>query len=656
MKKSSKKQSAKTPMNVVEKILAAHLVEGDPARDAEVGIRIDQTLTQDATGTMAYLQFESMGVPHVRNELAVSYVDHNTVQIGYENADDHDFLASVARRFGVIYSKCGNGICHQLHLERFGRPGKTLLGSDSHTPTGGGIGMMAIGAGGIDIAVAMAGGAFHIPSPKVRGIRLTGRLPRGCSAKDVILKVLEKFGTKGNVGWIFEYFGPGVKTLDVPSRATIANMGAELGVTTSVFPSDAVTRQFLEAQGRAGDWIELVADKGAAYADVFEIDLSAIEPMMAAPHSPGNVVTVKSMKGTKVNQIMIGSCTNSSYRDIRTVALILKGKHVADDVEVGIACGSRQVVNMLAEDGSLAILVKAGCRILENACGFCIGAHMSPRTGAISLRTNNRNFEGRSGTKSAQVYLVSPETAAVSALEGKVVSPLGAKIPSVPAPKKFPVDDSMFLYRDTAGKGVRRAEIVRGPNIAPVPKGEPLAEKCRGFVAIKVGDKITTDHIMPAGARLKFRSNVPEYAKFVFEPCDSSFHDRCLAAKASGLANVIVAGESYGQGSSREHAALCPMYLGVKAGIAKSIERIHRANLVNFGIVPLVFDDQGDYDLLKQGDAIDLSGLRAAVAGDGRLAVKLQDGRTVILVASLSARERELLLCGGLLASLGGRH
>ena len=655
MKNNSKAKGAAAPMNVVEKILAAHLVEGDPSKDAEVGIRIDQTLTQDATGTMAYLQFESMGVPHVRNELAVSYVDHNTVQIGYENADDHDFLASVARRFGVVYSKCGNGICHQLHLERFGRPGKTLLGSDSHTPTGGGIGMMAIGAGGIDIAVAMAGGAFHIPSPKVRGIRLAGRLPRGCSAKDVILKVLEKFGTKGNVGWIFEYFGPGVKTLDVPSRATIANMGAELGVTTSVFPSDAVTRQFLEAQGRAGDWTELVADRGASYADVFEIDLSKIEPMMAAPHSPGNVVAVKSMKGARVNQIMIGSCTNSSYRDIRTVALILKGKHVADDVEVGIACGSRQVVEMLAEDGSLAILVKAGCRILENACGFCIGAHMSPRTGAVSLRTNNRNFEGRSGTKSAQVYLVSPETAAVSALEGKVASPLGAKIPSVPAPKKFPVDDSMFLYRGTAGRGVRRAEIVRGPNIAPVPKGEPLPEKCAGVVAIKVGDKITTDHIMPAGARLKFRSNVPEYAKFVFEPCDPAFHDRCLAAKAGGVANVIVAGESYGQGSSREHAALCPMYLGVRAVIAKSIERIHRANLVNFGIVPLVFENPGDYDLLERGDGLDLSGLRAAVAGDGRLAVKLQNGRAISLVASLSARERELLLCGGLLASLGRR-
>ena len=401
------KKTATKPMNVVQKIIAAHLVEGDPAKDAELGIRIDQTLTQDATGTMAYLQFESMDVPHVRNELAVSYVDHNTVQIGFENADDHDFLQSVAKKYGIVYSKCGNGICHQLHLERFGKPGKTLLGSDSHTPTGGGTGMVAIGAGGIDIAVAMAGGAFHIPTPKVRGIRLTGRLPKGCSAKDVILKVLEKYGTKGNVGWIFEYFGPGVKTLDVPSRATITNMGAELGVTTSVFPSDAVTKQFLAAQGRAKDWTELVADRGAAYDDTFEIDLSKIEPLMAAPHSPGNIVTVKSMKGTKVNQIMIGSCTNSSYRDIRTVALILKGKHVAEDVEVGIACGSRQVVQMLAADGSLAILIKAGCRILENACGFCIGAHMSPRTGAVSLRTNNRNFEGRSGTKSAQVYLVS---------------------------------------------------------------------------------------------------------------------------------------------------------------------------------------------------------------------------------------------------------
>ena len=648
MKKTVKKPS---PQNVVQKIIAAHLVEGDPAQDAELGIRIDQTLTQDATGTMAYLQFESMDVPHVRNELAVSYVDHNTVQIGFENADDHDFLASVAKKFGIVYSKCGNGICHQLHLERFGKPGRTLLGSDSHTPTGGGIGMVAIGAGGIDIAVAMAGGAFHIPTPKVRGIRLTGRLPKGCSAKDVILKVLEKYGTKGNVGWIFEYFGPGVKTLDVPSRATIANMGAELGVTTSVFPSDAVTRQFLAAQGRADDWTELVADRGAAYDDVFEVKLDALEPLMAAPHSPGNVVTVKAMKGTKVNQILIGSCTNGSYRDIRTVALYLKGKHVAEDVEVGIACGSRQVESMLAADGSLAILIAAGCRILENACGFCIGAHMSPRTGAISLRTNNRNFEGRSGTKSAQVYLVSPETAAASALAGKVADPRKEPVAAVPAPKAFPVDDSMFLYRATARRGVKKTEIVRGPNIAPVPKGAPMPETYRGVCAIKVGDKITTDHIMPAGARLKFRSNVPQYAKFVFEPCDPTFHDRCLANKEKGLANVIVAGESYGQGSSREHAALCPMYLGVKAVIAKSIERIHRANLINFGIVPFTFDDPKAYDTLAPGDALELVDVKAAVSGDGRVTVKTAKG-AFTATARLSGREKQLLLAGGLLASL----
>lgn len=648
MKKTVKKPS---PQNVVQKIIAAHLVEGDPAVDAELGIRIDQTLTQDATGTMAYLQFESMDVPHVRNELAVSYVDHNTVQIGFENADDHDFLASVAKKFGIVYSKCGNGICHQLHLERFGKPGRTLLGSDSHTPTGGGIGMVAIGAGGIDIAVAMAGGAFHIPTPKVRGIRLTGRLPKGCSAKDVILTVLEKYGTKGNVGWIFEYFGPGVKTLDVPSRATIANMGAELGVTTSVFPSDAVTKQFLAAQGRADDWTELVADRGAAYDDVFEVKLDALEPLMAAPHSPGNVVTVKAMKGTKVNQILIGSCTNGSYRDIRTVALYLKGKHVAEDVEVGIACGSRQVESMLAADGSLAILIAAGCRILENACGFCIGAHMSPRTGAVSLRTNNRNFEGRSGTKSAQVYLVSPETAAASALAGKVADPRKEPVAAVPAPKAFPVDDSMFLYRATARRGVKKTEIVRGPNIAPVPKGAPMPETYRGVCAIKVGDKITTDHIMPAGARLKFRSNVPQYAKFVFEPCDPAFHDRCLANKEKGLANVIVAGESYGQGSSREHAALCPMYLGVKAVIAKSIERIHRANLINFGIVPFTFDDPKAYDTLAPGDALELVDVKAAVSGDGRVTVKTAKG-AFTATARLSGREKQLLLAGGLLASL----
>ena len=639
----------KKKMNVVEKILSAHLVEGDAARDSELGIRIDQTLTQDATGTMAYLQFESMGVKHIKNDLAVSYVDHNTVQIGFENADDHDFLASVAKKYGIIYSKAGNGICHQLHLERFGKPGTTLLGSDSHTPTGGGIGQIAIGAGGIDIAVAMAGGAFHIPTPKVRGIKLTGRLKKGVSAKDVILKVLEKFGTKGNVGWIFEYFGPGVATLDVPSRATITNMGAELGVTTSVFPSDKVTKQFLAAQGRAKDFKEITADKGATYDDVFTVDLSELEPLAAAPHSPGNIVTVKSMRGTKVNQIMIGSCTNSSYRDIRTVAQILKGKHVAEDVEVGIACGSRQVVNMLAKDGSLATLISAGCRILENACGFCIGAHMSPSTNAVSLRTNNRNFEGRSGTKSAQVYLVSPETAAASALTGEFTACKGT--PAVPAPKKFPIDDEMFLYRKTAGKGVKGTKIVRGPNIAQVPKGTALAADLKGVAAIKVGDKITTDHIMPAGARLKFRSNVPEYSKYVFEPCDKSFHDNCLANKDQGLANVIIAGESYGQGSSREHAALCPMYLGVKAVVAKSIERIHRANLINFGIIPFTFADAKDYDKIKAGDKLEIKGLKAAIEGDGTAVLKTAKGAFTVKT-SLSDREKHLILCGGLLASL----
>ena len=639
----------KKKMNVVEKILSAHLVEGDAATDSELGIRIDQTLTQDATGTMAYLQFESMGVKHVKNDLAVSYVDHNTVQIGFENADDHDFLASIAKKYGIIYSKAGNGICHQLHLERFGKPGTTLLGSDSHTPTGGGIGQIAIGAGGIDIAVAMAGGAFHIPTPKVRGIKLTGRLKKGVSAKDVILKVLEKFGTKGNVGWIFEYFGPGVATLDVPSRATITNMGAELGVTTSVFPSDKVTKQFLAAQGRAKDFKEITADKGAKYDDVFTVDLSKLEPLAAAPHSPGNIVTVKSMRGTKVNQIMIGSCTNSSYRDIRTVAQILKGKHVAEDVEVGIACGSRQVVNMLAKDGSLATLISAGCRILENACGFCIGAHMSPSTNAVSLRTNNRNFEGRSGTKSAKVYLVSPETAAASALTGEFTACAGT--PAVPAPKKFPIDDEMFLYRKTAGKGVKGTKIVRGPNIAQVPKGVALAADLKGVAAIKVGDKITTDHIMPAGARLKFRSNVPEYAKYVFEPCDKSFHDNCMSNKEKNLANVIIAGESYGQGSSREHAALCPMYLGVKAVVAKSIERIHRANLINFGIIPFTFADAKDYDKLSAGDKIEIVGLKAAIEGDGTAVLKTAKGSFTVKT-SLSDREKHLILCGGLLASL----
>ncbi len=643
-------------MNIVDKIISAHRVSGGTKAGEEVALRIDQCLTQDATGTMAYLQFESMGLDSVKAELAVSYVDHNTVQVGFENADDHDYLQSVAHRYGIIYSKPGNGICHQLHLERFGKPGKTLIGSDSHTPTGGGLGMFAMGAGGIDVAVAMGGGPFYITWPKVIGVKLTGSLPRGVSAKDVILKVLSKYGTKGNVGKVVEYFGDGVATLDVPSRATICNMGAELGVTTSIFPSDEITKAFLASQGREEDWTELKDDDNATYDEVFEINLSKLEPLAAAPHSPGNIVSVASMAGTKVNQIMIGSCTNSSYRDIKTVALMLKGRTVADDVEVGIACGSKQVVRMLADEGLLSDLIAAGCRILENACGFCIGAHMSPSTNAVSLRTSNRNFEARSGTKSAQVYLVSPETAAAAALTGFFTDPRPLAPEAVASPGHFTVDDSMFLYRETACKGVKDAEILRGPNIGQVPPGEPLPEVLNGITAIKVGDKITTDHIMPAGARLKYRSNVPQYSNYVFEVVDPTFHDRTLANKADGFANIIVAGESYGQGSSREHAAMCPMYLGVKMVIAKSIERIHLANLVNFGILPCFFIDEADYDQIDKDDKLTASSLHDALKDDGVLEIRNETkGRVFKVRCDLSDRQRTIIAAGGLLRSVAAQ-
>ncbi len=639
-------------MNVTEKILHAHLLSGEPVPGQEVAIRIDQTLTQDATGTMAYLQFESMGIDRVKTELSVSYVDHNTVQIGFENADDHDYLQSVARKIGVIYSKPGNGICHQLHLERFGKPGKTLIGSDSHTPTGGGIGMVAMGAGGIDVAVAMGGGAYYIAWPKVVGIRLVGRLTPGVSAKDIILAVLRRFGSKGNVGKVFEYYGPALAALDVPSRATIANMGAELGVTTSVFPSDEVTRAFLKAQGREADWVELKADD-AAYDETWELDLSTLEPLAAAPHNPGNVETVAEHAGQRVNQILIGSCTNSSYRDIKTVALLLKGKQVHPDVEVGIACGSKQVVRMLADEGLLSALIASGCRILENACGFCIGAHMSPATNAVCLRTSNRNFEGRSGTLSAKVYLVSPETAAASALVGAFADPRGCNVPDVPMPGAFTVDDGMFLYRETAGQGIPETPILRGPNIGQVPAGKPLPEQLEGQAVIKVGDKITTDHIMPAGARLKYRSNIPEYAKYVFEHTDPGFYERALANRNAGTANIILAGESYGQGSSREHAALCPMFLGVRAVIAKSIERIHRANLINFGIVPFEFVRPEDYACVAQGDRLRIDALRSVIAGNGRATVtNLSNNTTFDVKTDLSERQKRLLLAGGLLAAV----
>ncbi len=639
-------------MNVTQKILHAHLLAGEAVPGAEVALRIDQTLTQDATGTMAYLQFESMGIDRVKTELSVSYVDHNTVQIGFENADDHDYLQSVAKKYGIVYSKPGNGICHQLHLERFGKPGKTLIGSDSHTPTGGGIGMLAFGAGGIDVAVAMGGGAYNIAWPQVVGIRLVGEMPRGVSAKDVILAILRQFGSKGNVGKIFEYFGPAVATLDVPSRATITNMGAELGVTTSVFPSDEVTKAFLEAQGRGEDWVELKADD-ESYDDVWELDLSTLEPLAAAPHNPGNIETIASHAGQRVQQIMIGSCTNSSYRDIKTVALLLKGKQVHPDVEVGIACGSKQVVRMLADEGLLGELIASGCRILENACGFCIGAHMSPSTNAVCLRTNNRNFEGRSGTQSAKVYLVSPETAAASALSGTFTDPRTLEVPSVAMPEAFTLDDSMFLYRETAGQGVPETTILRGPNIGEVPPGQPMADDLTGVATIKVEDKITTDHIMPAGARLKYRSNIPEYAKFVFEHTDPTFYKNASANRDAGKANLIIAGESYGQGSSREHAALCPMYLGVKVVIAKSIERIHRANLINFGIVPFAFINPADYDSVAQGDELVIKGLREAIEGNGHATVKnLTNNTTFDVMTILSDRQKRLLLAGGLLAAV----
>ena len=637
---------------LIQKILSAHLVEGKLVPGTDIAIRIDQTLTQDATGTMAFLQFESMGIDHVRTELSLSYVDHNTVQVGFENADDHAYLQSAAKRFGAVFSKPGNGICHQLHLERFGRPGATLLGSDSHTPTGGGIGMVAIGAGGIDVAVAMGGGAFHLVCPRIVRVNLTGRLRPGVSAKDVILKVLSILGSKGNVNTAVEYAGPGVATLGVPARATITNMGAELGVTTSVFPSDETTRRFLAAQGRESVYQPLAADPDAAYDRVIDIDLSALEPLVACPHNPGNVATVASLRGKKVQQVVVGSCTNSSYRDLKTVALMLRSRHVHPDVSMGIACGSRQVMTMLAREGLLGDLLGAGCRILENACGFCIGNHFSPGSGAVSVRTSNRNFEGRSGTKDAQIYLASPETAAAIALSGEFCSALDLPeaAPEVADPDAFPIDDELFLYRDTAGRGVPGTIILRGPNVGEAPRAEPVAATLRATIGIKVGDKITTDHIMPAGARLKYRSNVPEYSKYVFEGVDAAFSKRAAAARDAGIATVIVAGESYGQGSSREHAALCPMYLGVRAVVAKSIERIHFANLINFAIVPFAFENPADYDRIDQGDDVTIEGLADAIRGDGHAVLHdATKGLDIPLVTTLTDRQKAILLAGGLM-------
>ena len=636
--------------SLTQKILEKHLVVGNYIPGNEIGIKIDQTLTQDATGTMAYLQFEAMGLKQVKTELSVSYVDHNTIQVGFENADDHKYLQTVAAKYGIIYSKAGNGICHQVHLERFGKPGKTLLGSDSHTTTGGGIGMIAIGAGGLDVAVAMGGGEFYITCPKVYKINLKGALNPWVSAKDVALKMLELFTVKGNVGVIMEYAGPGVKNLTVPERATITNMGAEMGVTTSIFPSDEETKKFLMAQNRGADWVELKADDDAEYDKVIELNLAELEPLAAAPHSPGNIVRISELKEIKVDQVMLGSCTNSSYKEIATAAKIMKGKKVHPDVSFGVAPGSRQVLQMAARDSYLIDLLNSGARLQEAACGFCIGNSQSPKTLGVSLRTSNRNFEGRSGTADAQVYLVSPEVAAVSAITGKITDPrkMGIDYPRVNMPNEFLIDDSMFIFPKDADKNV---EVVRGPNIGVPPVNDKMPDQIKGSVGIKVGDKITTDHIMPAGARLKYRSNVPKYSEYVFEPIDPTFPKRAMENKKKGLHTVIVAGESYGQGSSREHAALCPMYLGVKAIIAKSVERIHAANLVNFGIVSLSFKNLADYDKIDQGDEIEIPDIKKKLQNNEPVILENKTKKLKIeLTYNLSQRQKDILYEGGLLS------
>ncbi len=642
------------------KILESHLVEGQLAPGEPIGIRIDQTLTQDATGTTAFLLFESMGVPRVRTDLSVSYIDHNMAGFGPENHNDHLYLQTVAAKSGVYHSRAGNGICHQVHLERFGKPGATLLGSDSHTPTGGGIGMLAIGAGGLDVAVAMAGGPFYLQCPKVLGVKLTGQLNDWVAAKDVILKLLSILSTKGNVGWVVEYFGPGVATLSVPQRSTITNMGAELGVTTSLFGSDGQTQSFLAAQKREKDYQPLQADADAEYDRVIEIDLSQLEPLAACPSSPDNVKTVREIAGTKAGQVAIGSCTNSSYTDLMMVAQVLKGRRTHPMIELGISPGSREVLNMLAQNGALADVIAAGARILESGCGPCIGQGFSPGDQVVSLRTFNRNFAGRTGTKGDLAYLVSPETAVASALTGEITDPrdlperMDIAFPKIEMPSEFHIDDSM-IEPPLDEAQAKNAEVVRGRTIVVPETPPPLAAKLAGQVLLKCGDKITTDHIMPAGTFLKLRSNVPEYAKVVFncfnEPGLPTFAERALELKGKGIAGIIVAGESYGQGSSREHAALCPMYLGVRAVIAKTIERIHRANLINFCIVPIRFADPADYDKLEAGDELAIDDLVGAVkSADTVKIVRKSDGFEFIGVLELSSRDREILLAAGLLS------
>ncbi len=637
-------------LTLAQKIIKEHLISGEMTVGNEIAIRIDQTLTQDATGTMAYLEFETMGVPRVKTELSVAYIDHNTLQSGFENADDHRFIQSMAKKHGLYFSRPGNGICHQVHLERFGKPGKTLIGSDSHTPTGGGIGMLAMGAGGLDVAVAMGGGAYYITMPKMYKVNLTGKLRDFVTAKDVSLEILRILSVKGGVGAIIEWGGEGVKTLSVPERATITNMGAELGATTSIFPSDEVTREFLKAEGREADFTPLASDEDAVYDKVIDINLSELKPLIACPHSPDNVVTVESLKGTKVDQVCIGSCTNSSLYDMLKVAALLKGKTISPNVSLSISPGSKQVLSMLADCGALSDILASGARVLECACGPCIGMGFSPNSAGVSLRTFNRNFEGRSGTKDAKVYLVSPETAVAAALTGEITDPMIlGQMPKVTMPEAFKIDDSAVLAPAPEAEAAL-VEILRGPNIKPFPDSCPQEDELKAGVSLKAGDNITTDHIMPAGAKiLPYRSNIPHLSQYCFEVCDKEFPER---AKAMG-SSIIVGGSNYGQGSSREHAALVPLYLGVKAVVTKSFARIHAANLINAGIMPLTFANPEDYEKINQEDEIRITGVFAGMESGEMTLKDLTNGEKIKLVCSFTDRQRAILKDGGLLKYVG---
>ncbi|MBP3559180.1 MAG: aconitate hydratase [Clostridia bacterium] len=635
-------------LTLCEKIIKSHLVDGEYAPGNEVGIRIDQTLTQDATGTMAYLELEAMDIDKVKTELSVAYIDHNTLQTGFENADDHKFIQSVCKKRGVRYSRPGNGICHQVHLERFGIPGKTLIGSDSHTPTGGGLGMLAMGAGGLDVAVAMGGGAYYITVPEVVKVNLKGKLSPYVAAKDIILEVLRILSVKGGVGRVIEYGGEGVKTLTVPERATITNMGAELGATTSIFPSDEITYEFMKAQSRENDWVELLPDEDAEYSKVIDIDLCTLKPLAAMPHMPDNVKSVEEIGTIKVDQVLIGSCTNSSLLDMMKVAKILKGKKVHPGVSLGIAPGSKQVLNMLALNGCLADMIDAGARILESACGPCIGMGQSPCSSGVSLRTFNRNFEGRSGTADGKVYLVSPETAAISAITGVLTDPTTCKEDiSVTLPKSFIINDNMIEMPAETPEEAASVEVYYGPNIKPFPKTTPLADSIDAKAVLKVGDNITTDHIMPAGAKiLPYRSNIPHLSQFCFRQCDENFAEHCKEAGSC----IIIGGNNYGQGSSREHAALVPLYLGVKAVITKSFARIHKANLVNASILPLNFVNADDYDKISVNDQLSLPAIKAELKAGKEITLKnITKNEEYKLICDVSERQIDILTAGGLL-------